>query len=373
MPQFLTKLWLSTSLLLMIIVLQAQDVPDSISYQAVVRDINGAELANQFVTVQFSVRHDSATGPIFFQEFHDLIETNQFGLFSTNIGGGVPTGNGLYTTLGEIPWNTGLFFLEVSATIPGSGDTQILGTSQLLTVPFAFYADKASVAETVLNEVDGDPTNEIITDFYVELPYLYIEEGDALYAVNVIELGLGVSQDNDATNELIVDVQVEEDSLLIITEGPNELTFNLAEISFATWHKNNISVYNTTERIGIGTANPTSTLHVDGSTSMAFETVVAGTYTMDNVSLNEHATVYICNVSSGDVFINLPQAATCAGRVYKFRKYNPTLTSNDVSILPYSGETIDANDDYTLSLALPEFLTIISTGVEWIVIDHSND
>ena len=373
MPQFLTRFWLSTSLLLMIIAVQAQDVPDSISYQAVVRDINGNELANQFVTIQFSILHESATGPIFFQEFHDLISTNQFGLFSTNIGGGVPTGNGLYTTLGEIPWNSGLYFLEVSATLPGSGDTQILGTSQLLTVPYAFYADKAGVAETVLNEVDGDPTNEIITDFYIELPYLYVEEGDALFQVNVNELGLGVSPDNDPSNELIDDIQVQDDSLLIVTEGPNTLTFNLAEIAFATWHKNDFAVYNTTDRIGIGTAVPTSTLDVNGSISMAFETVTAGNYTMDNISLNAHAAVYICNVSSGDIFITLPQASSCAGRVYKFRKYNPTLTSSDVSILPYSGETIDGNDDYTLSLALPEFLTIISTGVEWIVIDHAFD
>lgn len=373
MPQFLTRFWLSIPLLLLCLTIRAQDVPDSISYQAVVRDINGNELANQFVTVQFTIRHDSATGPVFFQEFHDLIETNQFGLFSTNIGGGVMTGNGLYNTLGEIPWDMGLYFLEVSASIPGSGDTQVLGTSQLLTVPYAFYADKAGVAETVLNEADGDPTNETITDFYIQLPYLYVQEGDALFQVNVNELGLGVSQDNDATNELIDDIQVENDSLLIVTEGPDVLTFNLAEISFATWHKNDVAVYNTTERIGIGTATPTSTLHVDGSVSLAFETVAAGTYAMDNLSLNAHAAVYICNVTAGDIFISLPPAGSCSGRVYKFRKYNPSFTSNDVSILPDSGETIDGNDDYTLSLALPEFLTIISTGTEWIVIDHSHD
>jgi len=57
------KLILSLGLLLFASLLHAQ-VPQGMSYQAVARDANGECLSNATISVQFSLRDSSATGPI---------------------------------------------------------------------------------------------------------------------------------------------------------------------------------------------------------------------------------------------------------------------------------------------------------------------
>jgi len=71
--------------------LDAQNAPGKISYQAVVRDNQGNELVDQSVSVNFTIHKASADGEVVYSEHHNLVQTDQFGLFSTLIGEGIST------------------------------------------------------------------------------------------------------------------------------------------------------------------------------------------------------------------------------------------------------------------------------------------
>jgi hypothetical protein len=110
--------------------------PQAIKYQAVARDLSGNELANSSVSVRISIHDGSAAGPVVYQETHP-VTTNAFGLFTISIGQGtVVTGS-----FSSIAWSTGNKFLEQEVDF-GTG-YQNMGTTQLLSVPYALYAETA--------------------------------------------------------------------------------------------------------------------------------------------------------------------------------------------------------------------------------------
>ncbi len=111
-------------------VLHAQ-APQQIKYQGVARDAAGAVIANGTLTVQFDVHDVTPVGTIIYTETHTGVTTNQFGLFSLNIGSITPLPANLFGTGDE--------FLEVSVDF-GSGLVS-MGTSQFLSVPYALYAE----------------------------------------------------------------------------------------------------------------------------------------------------------------------------------------------------------------------------------------
>ncbi len=113
-------------------ILHAQ-APQQIKYQGVARDAAGAVIANGTLTVQFDVHDVTPVGTIIYTETHTGVTTNQFGLFSLNIGSITPLPANLFGTGDE--------FLEVSIDF-GSGLTS-MGTSQFISVPYALYAETA--------------------------------------------------------------------------------------------------------------------------------------------------------------------------------------------------------------------------------------
>lgn len=113
-------------------------VPGKFNYQAVCRDMTGAVIANQSITLRISIHDLTPTGMITYRETH-AVTTNEFGLVNIAIGGGtVITGN-----FQTIPWGTGDKFLEVE--INTGGGFISVGTSQLLSVPYALYSERSNV------------------------------------------------------------------------------------------------------------------------------------------------------------------------------------------------------------------------------------
>jgi hypothetical protein len=107
--------------------------PQGIPYQAVARNAQGNPMANQSLTVQFSLHEASADGQIVFQETQTTT-TNGQGLFSLTFGVGVPS----IGTFAGINWGSGYKFLQVQADF-GNGYVEF-GTQQLMSVPYALYA-----------------------------------------------------------------------------------------------------------------------------------------------------------------------------------------------------------------------------------------
>jgi len=121
----------------------AQAPPQGFTYQAVARNPSGNVLASTAVTVRIGILNTSASGPLLYQEQHN-VTTNQFGLFTVTVGLGSQTGGGAFQS---IPWSSDLKFMKVEVNF-GSG-FENMGTTQLWSVPYALYSQRSAIADSV--------------------------------------------------------------------------------------------------------------------------------------------------------------------------------------------------------------------------------
>jgi len=108
-----------------------------LNYQAVARDGQGNVIENKNIVVEISIREILPNGVIVYQEGHNAI-TNEFGLFTLQIGKGVPTGLGTLTRFDSIKWWNNNYYLQIRVDF-GNGLVD-MGTTQFLAVPYALYA-----------------------------------------------------------------------------------------------------------------------------------------------------------------------------------------------------------------------------------------
>jgi hypothetical protein len=125
-------------------------VPAGFTYQSAVRNASGEIVADKAVKFRFSIIQHSAGGNAVYVETHS-VSTNAFGLANLHIGMGTPVSG----TFDPATWGDALHFLKVEVDPDNGNSFAHLGTTQLLSVPYAFHA------KTVEIEKDGDPTNEI--------------------------------------------------------------------------------------------------------------------------------------------------------------------------------------------------------------------
>ncbi len=106
--------------------------PQKFSYQAIIRDGAGLPVLNTPRTVELQLRQGSATGVVVYSEYHN-VTTNGFGLVNLNVGDGiVNTGS-----MANIDWGAFSWFMNVN--VQGID----MGTTQLLSVPYALYAEES--------------------------------------------------------------------------------------------------------------------------------------------------------------------------------------------------------------------------------------
>jgi hypothetical protein len=130
--------------------------PQGIPYQAIARNASGVAIANTAVKVRFSIRDSIATGAIKYQETHNPT-TSALGLFSVNVGmGTIVTG-----TFSGINWGKNAKFLQVEMDPAGGVNYIELGTTQMMSVPYALYAgisQNTSATPTSFYEMISDVT-----------------------------------------------------------------------------------------------------------------------------------------------------------------------------------------------------------------------
>ncbi|MDG1349111.1 MAG: hypothetical protein P8P67_05335, partial [Flavobacteriales bacterium] len=114
--------------------------PQGFTYQGVATDNNGFELQNQTISIQASILSSSATGTTVWQETHTTT-TDTFGLFNVVIGEGTSTNSGSSATFQEIDWGASSHFMKVEIDVNGGSNYVHVGTSQMMSVPYALYAE----------------------------------------------------------------------------------------------------------------------------------------------------------------------------------------------------------------------------------------
>jgi hypothetical protein len=115
----------------------AAPLPQGIPYQAAARDAQGQSLVNASVNVRFTLHEGAADGAASYAETHALT-TNGVGLFNTVFGSGTPE----QSAFDSINWAATTKFLQVEIDL-GEGYVD-MGTTQLLSVPYALRSDEAA-------------------------------------------------------------------------------------------------------------------------------------------------------------------------------------------------------------------------------------
>ncbi len=128
------KLFLLSMMLLIAATSWAQS-PQRMSYQAVIRDTNNALVTNHAVGMRISILQGSASGTAVFVETHTNA-TNANGLVSIEIGDGTLV-SGNFST---INWANGPYFIKTQTDPTGGTTYSIVGSSELLSVPYALYS-----------------------------------------------------------------------------------------------------------------------------------------------------------------------------------------------------------------------------------------
>jgi hypothetical protein len=121
---------------LFITLLTFAQVPQGISYQAIALNTVGAPVVSGNVGLRLSVLDNSATGTAVYTETHTKT-TNTQGLFNLVIGQGTAVSG----TFNTINWGTNSKFLKVEMDATGGTNYVLVGTTQLLSAPYALAAD----------------------------------------------------------------------------------------------------------------------------------------------------------------------------------------------------------------------------------------
>jgi hypothetical protein len=132
------KFTLALTILMLIVLTGFGQAPQAFKYQAVVRDTSGSVLSNKLVSMKVSILEGSIDGQVVFSELHDVL-TNSLGLINLEIGRGFVTGG----DFALISWGEYSHFIRLEMDPDGAMNYRILGTSELLSVPYALYAEKS--------------------------------------------------------------------------------------------------------------------------------------------------------------------------------------------------------------------------------------
>jgi len=125
--------------------------PSGFKFQAVARDVDNNAMATDNIAVRVSLLRGGPSGTVDYSERHE-VTTTDLGVFDLHIGNGA----GLSGDMATIDWGADNYFLKVDID-PDGGDSYInLGASQLLSVPYAMYANSAGSGGG-----GGDPTDEL--------------------------------------------------------------------------------------------------------------------------------------------------------------------------------------------------------------------
>lgn len=131
--------------------------PNKISYQAVVRNSSNALVVNQAIGMRLSILQGSTSGTVVYAETQVPV-SNTNGLVSLEIGGGVVVSGDFAT----INWLNGPYFIKTETDPAGGTNYTVIGTTQLLSVPYALHAKTAeSIAGGMSNLVLPTITNSV--------------------------------------------------------------------------------------------------------------------------------------------------------------------------------------------------------------------
>lgn len=214
--------------------------PEGFNYQAVIKNSGGQAVANQSVSLRFTIRDGSASGTIVYRETQTKT-TSAAGLVSAVVGSGTLV-NGAYPSTSVFA-GTKLFF-QVEVDPAGGSSYTDLGATQIVSVPFANYANGASSASTATTATTATTANALSSS--ATISPAQITAGGA------------------ASDQYL---------------KWNGTAWTPSAVSESPWIKNSNDIYYNSGNVGIGTTSPASPFHLKGNGSIGrMEFASTGSY-----------------------------------------------------------------------------------------------
>ena len=139
MKSFLQKIVFSFAVVLVATLSVYAQVPQGFNFQAVARGANGDILADQALGVQVSIVKGTEEGNPVYQEAH-TVTTNPLGLIQLVIGEGTANEGQVFS---ELDFGNDNYFVKLAIDPAGGTEYEDLGTTRLLSVPYALVAQRA--------------------------------------------------------------------------------------------------------------------------------------------------------------------------------------------------------------------------------------
>lgn len=222
-------------------------VPQSMNYQAVVRDNTGNEIVSQNVGARFTVRDGSSLGTIVYRETK-LLTTNQFGLITHAVG----TGTVVSGTFSGINWGTADKYLQVEVDVTGGANYADMGTAQLISVPYALYAANSPAGVTGATGPTGSDGAPGLNGLPGGIGATGVTGPTGVTGVNGVTGPTGAQGATGAT-------------------GPGSVNGTLNYVSKFTSATalGNSQIFDNGTAVGVGTTSPTNLLHVQNANTDA--------------------------------------------------------------------------------------------------------
>ncbi|HOP02958.1 MAG TPA: hypothetical protein PL017_00395 [Tenuifilaceae bacterium] len=140
--------------------------PQGFNYQTIIRNDDGSVLENQSVSFRISILQGSSSGTAVYVETQSG-STNKFGLVYFEVGNGtVVSGN-----FSSVNWGSNSYYLKIEMDDAGGSNYQSYGTSQLVSVPYSLYSQKAgNTFSGDYNDLSNAPTN--LSDFNNDVGFI---------------------------------------------------------------------------------------------------------------------------------------------------------------------------------------------------------
>ncbi len=249
--------------------------PKLINYQGVARNSSGVALSG--ITVTITIDITSGT----FVEKH-IVNTNSVGIFTLHIGGG-STVSGSFAA---INWGGGINTIDVTINT-GSGP-QAMGQQQLVSVPYALYAEKAGIAGSGSGSVpifNVNSPNSVTSNTTSNTHTISIAQPTITGSGATTVTALG------GLNYLVLTPYTTASlSGNILTLSPGGDTTNLSSLANGPWVKSGGAVYLPviTDNVGIGTISPGSNkLSIASSTNNINDVNIVSSGTGDGIFITK--------------------------------------------------------------------------------------
>jgi hypothetical protein len=170
--------------------ISAQAPPQKMTYQFVARNAQNQLIQNNAVGLRISILQGAPNGNAVYVETHTP-QTNGNGTATIEVGGGTPV-SGVFA---NIDWSTGVYFIQTEMDPQGQQGYSVSAVSQLLTVPYAFYAARSTRATFADSVVGG--MNETDPNFTASVAAGITPADTARWNQDLVD-----DADNNPTNEL---------------------------------------------------------------------------------------------------------------------------------------------------------------------------